>query len=397
MVTGFLGGVGRQKAKPDAYGFVESLSAFYGVEQVRAKLRIGWAFRFPAFLLWATVAAGAQGPRGLAVVDVSPIPGQHNQGGGLAVRVPVKCSPGGELFLEFVGGGVEPGVSVVSEDRQHIFRFDLTRGIGLEKAVLEDFAPGSSHDLFLLFSHLASGNTTPRGPVDHLIVRVKEGASTSVTKLDLGSGFELRQIALLGSDHFVVSGFLSGQRLHPESFTAIFDASGQFLQKLTLTGDLNVESQSPNVTGKNPSDPAEMARAETTAVGWLESSSLQTADDGSVYLARSDPQGPVFIISPGGAVQRVMLSAPETGADLSSVKIAGGKIAAEYNVPGPAEEHRKHLLTVTDLSTGQLLDTVAYQGSEFTGVGLVCYRSQSFEFLTYGTDGKLKVVRAVSH
>jgi len=92
-----------------------------------------------------------------------------------------------------------------------------------------------------------------------------------------------------------------------------------------------------------------------------------------------------------------MLSAPETGADLSSVKIAGGKIAAEYNVPGPAEEHRKHLLTVTDLSTGQLLDTVAYQGSEFTGVGLVCYRSQSFEFLTYGTDGKLKVVRAVSH
>jgi hypothetical protein len=141
-----------------------------------------------------------------------------------------------------------------------------------------------------------------------------------------------------------------------------------------------------------------MARAETTANGWLDSSSLQTADDGSVYLARSAPQGPVFIISPGGEVRRVMLTTPDSGAALLSVKIAGGKIAAEYNVPGsPPEGHHRNFLTITDLSTGRRLDTVGYEGSALTGVGLVCYLNQSFEFLAYGSDGGLKVVRAVSH
>ncbi len=78
------------------------------------------------------------------------------------------------------------------------------------------------------------------------------------------------------------------------------------------------------------------------------------------------------------------------------MKIAGGKIAADYNIPSPTEGHRSHFLTVADLSTGRLLDTVGYEGSELPGL-LVCYRNQSFEFLTYGADGKLNVVRAVSH
>jgi hypothetical protein len=363
---------------------------------MRIRLRIGGAFRFAAFLLWATVAITAQEPRELAVIDVLPIPVQHLQGGGLAVRVPVKCSSNGELFVEFVGGGAEPGVSVVSEDRQHIFRFGLAQASNLEGSLLQDFAPGTSHDLFLLLSHRASEGVTQQGLVEHLLVHVKEGASSSVTRVDLKPGFDLRQVALLGSDHFVVSGFFGG-RQHPESFTAIFDAAGQLLQKLTLPGDLTAESRSSDVEGRTPAGSSEMAGAETAAVGWLESSSLQTADDGSVYLARSAPQGPVFIISPGGAVRRVMLSVPESNAKLSSVTIAGGKIAAEYTLPSPPEGHHRHLLTVTDSSTGQLLDTVGYEGSEFTGVGLVCYRNQSFEFLAYGGDGKLMVVRAVSH
>ena len=230
---------------------------------------MGGAFRFAAFLLWATVAVGAHEPRELAVVDVSPIPGQHLQGGGLAVRDPVKCSSSGELFVEFVGGGVEPAVSIVSEDRQHIFRYGLTQGSGLEGSLLLDFAPGPSHDLFLLLSRQASENVTERGPVEHLLVHVKEGASSSVTKLDLKAGLQLRQVALLGSDHFVVSGFFSEQHLHPESFTAILDASGQFLQKLTLPGDLNVDTQSPHVTGKlRPSLPGWPVPKRTQLVGW---------------------------------------------------------------------------------------------------------------------------------
>jgi len=351
------------------------------------------AVRLALLLLCGALYASGQGLKRLAVTDTLTIPGQHYQRGGMAVRVPVKCTPGGELFVEFVGGGVEPGVSVVSEDRQRIVRFNPMQGSGMEGSVLEDFAPGTSHDLFLLLSRVTSENVTQRGSTDHLIVHWKEGASPSVTELALKPGFQLRQVALLGSDHFLVSGFFGWQHLHPESFTAIFDSGGQFLQKLTLPGDLNADSESPNITGRFPTD---MAQAETSAVGWLESSSLQTAHDGSAYLARGDPQGPVFIISPGGAVRRITLTVPKIGATLSSVKIAGGKIAAEYDVPTSTEGHHSHFLTVTDLSTGKLLDAVRYEGTELPG-WLVCYRNQSFEFLTYGADGRLNVVRALSH
>jgi hypothetical protein len=80
--------------------------------------------------------------------------------------------------------------------------------------------------------------------------------------------------------------------------------------------------------------------------------------------------GPLFLITPGGAVRRVTLMSPEKEAVLSSAKIADGRMVAEYYIPGPSGVRRWHFLTVTDLSTGQRLDTLRYQDSESTGVGL---------------------------
>jgi hypothetical protein len=341
-----------------------------------------------AVFLCARVLSVAQEPHQIAIMGTDQIPQQHQQRV-LSIKAPVKCSPSGELYMELLGGGVEPGVSIVSEDHQHISWFGLSQVADLENANLLDFAPGVSHDVFLLGSRNA---TEERRPADYLVVHFKEGASASVTKLNLKPGFQLRQIALLGADDFVVSGFFGWQSRRAQAFTAIFDASGQFLREIRLPADL-----SPHNGPQDQIDrPAEAAEAETTSLEWLDLSSLQTADDGSVYLIRNTPVGPLFLITPGGAVRRVTLMSPEKEAVLSSVKIADGRMVAEYYIPGPSGVSRWHFLTVTDLSTGQRLDTLRYQDSESTGVGLVCYRNQTFDFLGYA-DGHLRVARAVSH
>ncbi|MGA8732865.1 MAG: hypothetical protein WB558_02990 [Terriglobales bacterium] len=328
------------------------------------------------------------------MTDVKRLPEQHSQRG-VAVKAPVKCSPTGDLYVEFEGGGAEPGVSVISEDRGHINRFDLERIPELEGAQIRDFAPGTNHDLFLL----SARNTGERGPTQYYIAHLKEGSSTSVTKLDVKPGFRLNQMTVLGSDNFLISGFFGWQHQHAEPFVAIFDTGGQFVRELALEGDLKPRNQSPNVTGKDPlgGSAEDAARSDIKSVEWLELSSLQTAQDGSAYLMRYSPEGPVFTISPGGAVRRTALKPPEKESVLSSIKIEGDKVAAEYYVPASHPgAGREKFLTVTDLSTGQLLDTVRYVGSGM-GVGMVCYRGSTFEFLHYAADGHLEVISAVSH
>jgi len=56
------------------------------------------AVRLALLLLCGALYASGQGLKRLAVTDTLTIPGQHYQRGGMAVRVPVKCTPGGELF-----------------------------------------------------------------------------------------------------------------------------------------------------------------------------------------------------------------------------------------------------------------------------------------------------------
>jgi hypothetical protein len=329
----------------------------------------------------------AQEAHQLAVTDVVRVPSVHSQEG-LSVKSPVKCSPIGELYVQLVGGGAEPGVTMVSADRKSISFFGLESVPDLQQGTLLDYAPGASHDVFLLVSK----STGARGPFEYYIVRLREGASSLVIRLEIKPGFQLRQLAVLGDDAFVIAGFFGWQNQHVEPFTAIFKNDGQFLRKITLDGDLNAEGQSPDVKGK--STPTGKSESETSRMSLFELSSLQTADDGSVYLARHAANGPLFVITPGGAVKRIALRSPAEGAELSSVKLCSGKVVADYFVRDSSAGYHQHFLRVFDLSTGQVSD-VTYKGSEF-GVGLVCYRNEVFEFLAYGSDKHLRIVSAVS-
>lgn len=182
---------------------------------------IGRSYAWLAFLLSAVLYAGAQELHQLVVTDVQRLPEQHFQRG-VAVKAPVKCSPTGDLYVEFEGDEAEPGVSVISQGGGHINRFDLERVPGLEGAQIRDFAPGTNHDLFLL----AARNTGERGPTQYYIAHLKEGSSTSVAKLDMKPGFRLNQMTVLGSDNFLISGFFGWQHEHAEPFVAILTLAG---------------------------------------------------------------------------------------------------------------------------------------------------------------------------
>ena len=332
---------------------------------------------------------GAQTTRELILGDGATIPATHNQRG-VAVRIPVKCSPNGDLYAQFVGDNEEPGVSIVSADRQRVVWFGLRQVPNFQTATLLDFAPGSSHDVFLLASKEGPG----RAPPEYFIIHLKEGTVGTATKVNLKPGFKLRQLAMLGADDFVVSGFFGWQHQHLESFTGVFDGNGNFLKPLTFTGDLTGSNNSPNVTGKDPLPvlPADAGEFEVTATEWLEAASLQSADDGSVYMTRKTPQGPVFIIPPGGGeARRILLTPPKPEAVLSSAKVGGGRLVADYYVRESSGGLRDHYLSVTDLFSGKLLESVHYPANSSTGVGLVCYREHTFEFVGY-SDGHLRVV-----
>lgn len=172
-------------------------------------------------------------------------------------------------------------------------------------------------------------------------------------------------------------------------FAGIFDDRGQLQKEVSMKGDLEEKDVVNAKLGPVGGEPSE------AFAGWLELSSLQTADDGRAYLMRRGLEGPVFLISPGGTVQTVRLAAPEKSAVLASVKVKGGRIAAEYYLPGPAGPERVHYLTVMNIATGKIEYTIRYTGVRSAGVGMVCYGEKGFDFLVQDAEGYLAIVTAV--
>ena len=336
-----------------------------------------------SLLLLLTLQGFAQHTRQLLVVDTVRLPEQ--QEGGLAIMEPMKCSPEGDLYVRFARGTPELGVTVVSEDNQHIYRLDTTNLPELNGSYLLDFAPGSNHTVFFLVGR----RTEPKASVEHDIVTLRDDGTKTITRIDSPPGASLRQIAVLGSDSFAIAGYVQATGRGEKPFLGIFDDRGQFQREVTLKGDLQPKDVVRSKLMSNRGQPVD------AFVGWLEVSSLQTAGDGRAYLMRRSPEGPVFLISPGAAVKKVKLKPPEKGAVLSSVKIGTGVIAAEYYMSDSSSHTpRMHYLTLTDLVHGRLQQVIRYQGGQSVGVGMVCYGEKGFEFLSQDSDGYLEAVTA---
>jgi hypothetical protein len=329
---------------------------------------------------WHSIGQEAQH---LVVVDTVRIAEQHDRG--LAVVEPMKCSPEGDLYLRFARGAPEPGVTIISEEGQ-VNRLTLASVPQLNNSSFLDYAPAPHSSVVLLVGK----RVHPPAEAEYYVVSLRKDAS-NVTKMDTQSGLALRQIAVLG-DSFVASGYLKGLNSRAAPFVGIFDNRGQLERQVQLAGDLTAQ----DIAQSRAEDKGNDQSGLDSFTAWLDVSSLQTADDGRVYLMRKSPAGPVFLIAPGGAVEKVELKPPTKDAVLSTIKVNHGSIAAEYYLPTPSSSHRRtYYLTVTDIATRVMRQKIRYESSQAIGVGLTCYDEKGFEFLSQDSDGYLQIVIAV--
>jgi len=194
-------------------------------------------------------------------------------------------------------------------------------------------------------------------------------------------------IAVFGTGDLLVAGIAKGHDVPFVPLTAIFGSDGEFRRQIILSGDVSDKD------AKEKQADAKLSEAQRMR-DLLDVTFLQKADDGNVYVMRHTPKGPVFVISPGGEVQRVTLRPPTRSADIQWIMASGGSIAAQYLSQDPAER-KMHYISVIDVRTNKLRDRIRYSHEFQTdGGGMVCYQHDIFTFIAGTSENKLQLVKA---
>jgi hypothetical protein len=335
------------------------------------------------FLAYVSLAAQAQDFKSLRYIDKVSIPVKK---AGFAVQLPMKCGPDGMVYVRFAEAGPEPAVTLIREDGKVVSTIRLSAVPEFSENDLYDFAPANG-EVFIL-----SGKGKPHVPTTFYVSRFKaDGTYVSSVALDIGfrPDFEPREIAAFPSGSLLVAGMTKGHDVPFVPFTAIFTDQGEFLRQVVLEKDISDKDAK-----QQPSD-ASFSWAQQIR-NLLDVTFLQTSDDGNAYLTRHTPRGPVFVVSPGGSVRRVLLTPPVQGATLQWTMASGGSIAVLYRSRDTAE-HKTHYLVVVDTSTNKTRETVRYvHDYKNNGGGMACYQNGAYTFIAGGPNGELQLVKATA-
>ncbi len=335
-----------------------------------------WATVPLAILLHCGIGLRAQ-VMPLRFSKVTKLPGQHVP----AIIAPMKCGPDGHIFVRFADDPQASSISVISPDEEAALSVSASVVSDVRDGHVEDFAPGPNGETYLLLSR----EPTPGQEEEYIAKFDDTGTYVSATKLSID--FHARRLAIFaGTQEFVITGYrLKGEALPNVpvlSVTGLFDSAGQLIRYVALPRDIQDSVKVKHFHEGGHS---------ITQHAVIDMSSLQASNDGNIYLMRATPAGPVYSISPGGAVHRIILIPPGEQADLLSIKVDGGRLVAEYNRYG-GNNQRWHVLELFDLH-GHLLRQTEI-APEKVGFGLACYRNSSFSFLLTNQDGNLRLAEA---
>jgi hypothetical protein len=338
---------------------------------------------FLIFLAYVSLAAQSQDFKDLRYIDKVPIAIKK---AGFAVQLPMKCGPDGTVYVRFAEADTEPAVTLISEDGKLVSSIHLSAIPEFSENDFLDFAPAGG-EVFVL-----SANGRPHIPTTYYLSRFKTDGtyiSSSTVDISFRPDFEPRQIAAFPSGNLLVAGMVRGHDVPFAPFTAIFTDSGQFLREVTFKQDVTDQDAK-----QEPSE--EKLPWAQQIRDLLDVTFLQTADDGNVYLMRHTPQGPVFAVSPGGSVRRIVLKPPVQGADLQWVLVNNGSVAAQYRSPR-VEQDKTHYLVLFDMAAHRVRQTVRYTHNyQTTGGGMTCYQNGVFTFIAGGPNGALQLVKAAA-
>jgi hypothetical protein len=264
---------------------------------------------------------------------------------------------------------------------------------------------------------------------DYLIVKYKDdGTMDSFAKIrgfpDRDFLFPIQPIRLAAfpDGNFLVSGTTLGPR-GLGAFTAVFDRGGTFVTDVKVPHDVEpvpfkeVPDSSAQTSGQEAasaepsggsqkgegeghSQSARRRRSTADPTTVLSGGFAITAPDGNLYMLRATDPLRLYVVSPGGVVEREFeITSPAPGLDPIHMAMAGNSnLFIQF---GPVAKGRPdedlnatRLIAVFDLSTGRATAIYRLAPTE-SGFNVPACAASPYEFLFVGTSesNELKVVR----
>jgi hypothetical protein len=308
--------------------------------------------------------------------------------------LPAKCDATGNAWVRVasdkVGGGP---ILKITPDGKNLVRYTLD-AIPPEVASdarMRSFAPGLGDELVVLLEKQTD-------EIQSYLVRYdSDGGFRSSSRIEahLRPSF----VGIFPSGDLLIGGeelppdpktLPAGQPSSPNrpAFLGLFNNRGQLLRRISIGGDLKPK--------KRPAEtPAgeRYFKIDTEYKSAMVLSIAETGEDGNIYLTLNTPAGPVHVVSPSGTVSSSLRLVPPKGANLSTVKIASGRLIVLYTRNKPdADEIDQVLLNELDLSSGEKV--AEYSHSNFhIGSVLACAAPPFYTFLGADEAGHLTIVK----
>ncbi len=325
----------------------------------------GWA---TVITLFTVFTQGTENPRPLEISNVVTTDVLAP-----ALVLPAKCDAGGNAYVRIYQMDERKSTVLrVSRDGKHVARFSLEPMVELTRA--HDFATNGG-EVYVLAS---------QGADEAYVVRFDaDGKHEDTVKLDMP--LQPSQIAVFPSGDLLVAGREPassevGSAARTLPFLGIFTSRGQLVKRILLQNDVK------------PDNTKDKAIANRKYLEALVGSVVEPGDDGKLYLMRRTARGPVYAISSGGVVEKIVIPAPPQGARLSGIKVAKGRLAAQFVRTTP-DDSTEVIIRIIDLQSRKNIAEYAHSNYQI-GSALACYSPDSFVFLAPGEGYKLTVVTA---
>lgn len=295
------------------------------------------------------------------------------------IAFPVKCDDRGNVyFRSAVRGPGKFDVVKIAPDGSQKATYTYSGVADIKDDTLLAASAGDHGEMYELLR--APGQRV-------LLLRFSEnGQLESRTEIDAPEPFAPAQLDVLPNGTLFVSGTLIGDKTGQaarEPVNALYDASGRWLKEIRLKNDAGLLKQ-PLKTADRIGSQNRAVHFGRTAVG----------DDGNLYVMRATSPAMIYVISPGGEVERTLtVQPPGDGAVQFALLAHGGRVAVEFDFPTSPDVSDTRIRLV-DGHSGQAITD--YKVTTDLGEAVACYDGSQFTFVGM-KDGWRSIIQAATH
>lgn len=304
---------------------------------------------------------------------------------GAPMWLPVRCDLDGNLYAKLdptLAGDPWGPVTKITKDGQPAATFSVEAVPGFQKQHVGGWTVGLRGEVYFIVGKNVGGE-------HRLFILEFRSDGSHASTIELDQLFMPLLLVALPDGSFLVTG-MSGKSNRtpsdspPEPFTALVERSGR-VRPLHLLDDVQRPASGNAEEGKplGP-DPVIAAVAGGEAV---------VSEEGLIYLFRRADEPLGFVLDYNGHLERQLrLKPPRPGYRLITAKVAGGKVAALFEIDWKKAEPRndspRRILSLYDAQSGERIADYLVP-RELAGA-LACYTPGAFLFL--GSKGQERLM-----